>query len=279
MKYNYIVEGNSEQALKTIPSNFIDIVITSPPYNVAHDYDNYNDNLDVDKYWEIMKEIFAEIFRVLKEDGRICLNVPFAIKNRKTKKVSFLASKYAELLNNLGFNDFEWITWHKGKNINHFQGNNTAWGSWKSPSSPSFRPMGEVVLVFYKNKKRMIRAKDAIDINAEEFKNWTKNVWYFDEKQELYYENLITVPNNASKKNHPAPYPRELIKRLLKMYSYKDSIVLDPFNGIGTTSIMSEKLGRKFIGIDQSKLYCDLAYEKLNKDNTKRVTIDNFFRI
>src|SRR5690625_4251534 len=126
MKYNYIIEGDSIDILKKIDANSIDIVITSPPYNAAHDYDVYNDNLDETLYLSKMREIFTEVYRVLKKDGRICLNAPFAIKNRKSKKVSFLTHKYAGLLNDIGFKDFEWITWHKGRNINHFQGNNTA---------------------------------------------------------------------------------------------------------------------------------------------------------
>lgn len=277
LEYNYIIEGNSESVLKELPSNFVDIVITSPPYNVAHNYDNFDDNMKSDEYWLLMKDIFNEIYRVLKSDGRICLNVPFAIKNRESKKVAFLATKFAGMLNEIGFDDFEWITWHKGRSIDHFQGNNTAWGSWKSPSSPSFRPMGEAVLVFYKSEKRMVRDKENIDISGDEFKNWTKNVWYFDEEESKEYKGLLTIPNNASKKIHPAPYPDELVERLLKMYSYKEAIVLDPFNGIGTTSFVSEKLNRSFIGIEQSKIYCDLAAQRVGKKTTKRLSFDPAF--
>lgn len=274
MKKNYIIEGDSLEVLKQFPKSIVDIVITSPPYNVAHDYDNYDDNMDEKEYMELMTNVFREIYRVLTDDGRVCINVPFAIKNRETKKVSFLASKFAEIMNEIGFKDFEWITWHKGRNINHFQGNNTAWGSWKSPSSPSFRPMGEAVMVFYKKEKRMVRSKDTIDISGDEFKNWTKNVWYFDEDDEVIYEGVMTIPNNASKKNHPAPFPVELIERLLKLYSYEGSLVLDPFNGIGTTSVACQQNGRRFIGIDQSKLYTDLSKKRLNEDKTIRMTYD-----
>lgn len=275
MELSYIIEGNSLDVLKQLEDESIDIVITSPPYNAAHEYDEYNDNLDKSIYIETMKDIFTEVYRVLKKDGRICLNVPFAIKNRDTKEVSFLSHMYAGLLNDLGFNDFEWITWHKGKNKNHFQGNNTAWGSWKSPSCPSFRPMGEAVMVFFKEERRMVRDKEDIDITGDEFKEWTKNLWYFDEEEELIYENIIMEPNTANKKEHPAPYPVALVERLLKLYSYEGAVVLDPFNGTGTTSVASQKLNRRFIGIDLSKKYCDLAMSRLKSENVKRVTIDS----
>ncbi|MGN8587084.1 UNVERIFIED_CONTAM: site-specific DNA-methyltransferase, partial [Campylobacter jejuni] len=93
-------------------------------------------------------------FRVLKNGGRICVNVPFAVKNKENKQVRFLAIYITQILNEIGFSEFELITWHKGKDIKHFQGNNTAWGSWKNPSCPSFRPLGESVLVFFKGDRR-----------------------------------------------------------------------------------------------------------------------------
>lgn len=263
MYLNTIIEGDSLHVMKEIPENYVDIIITSPPYNAAHNYDKYNDNKEFNEYIENMTQIFKECYRVLKKGGRICVNVPFAIKNKKTKEVYFISHHIASMLNNIGFVDFEWITWHKGKNMSHFQGNNTAWGSWKSPSCPSFRPLGEAVMVFYKEEKTHRGSKDKIDITGEEFKEWTKNTWYFNEDNNCVYEGLMCVPNDAKKSDHPAPYPTELVERLLKLYSYKEDIVLDPFNGIGTTTYAAEKLDRKYIGIELSKKYCDLAFDRL----------------
>lgn len=271
MKFNTIIEGDSLQVLKELQANSIDIIITSPPYNAAHNYDNYDDNKDFNNYLKNMKAIFCETYRVLRKGGRICVNVPFAIKNKKTKKVTFIAHHIASILNEIGYIDFEWITWHKGKNMNHFQGNNTAWGSWKSPSCPSFRPLGEAVLVFYKEEKRHVGSSNKIDITGEEFKDWTKNTWYFNELDNNVYENLICVSNDAKKKEHPAPFPTELVERLLKLYSYQDEIVLDPFNGIGTTTLAAEQTNRKFIGIDLSKKYCDIACSRLKNEYTHLV--------
>lgn len=265
MKLDAIIEGDSLLVLNEVPSDYIDIIITSPPYNAAHSYDNYNDNRKFSEYLQNMGEIFKQCYRVLKDGGRICVNVPFAIKNKETKDVTFISHHIAMLLNEIGFNDFEWITWHKGKNMNHFQGNNTAWGSWKSPSCPSFRPLGEAVMVFYKGSKQHKGDKDKIDITGEEFKEWTKNTWYFNETDNNYYEDLMCIPNDAKKSDHPAPYPNGLVERLLKLYSYQDDIVLDPFNGIGTTTYVSEQLGRRYIGIELSKKYCDIAMSRLTR--------------
>jgi len=259
---NSIINGKSEEVLKLLPSGSIDLVITSPPYNVDHKYDTYNDNLKEEEYFLFIKDVFLEIYRVLKDDGRICVNVPFAIKNMSTKRVSFLAPKITQILNEIGFNDFEMITWHKGKNINHFQGNNTAWGSWKSPSTPNFRPMGEAILVFYKKERSHKGNKENIDITGEEFKDWTKNSWYV-ENSDYYYDDIITVANTKKSADHPATFPTELVERLIKVYSYKEDVILDPFNGLGATTFCANKLSRKFVGIEISKKYCEVARSRI----------------
>lgn len=274
MKTNTIIEGDSLLVLKDFPSNSIDIIITSPPYNAAHNYDNYNDNREFNQYLQNMGEIFTECYRVLKSGGRICVNVPFAIKNKETKNVIFLAHNIANILQNLGFINFELISWHKGRSLTHFQGNNTAWGSWKSPSCPSFRPLSESVLVFCKESLQHKGNKENIDISGEEFKEWTKNTWYFNEETNNEFENIICVPNGSSKKEHPAPYPIELVERLLKIYSYKDDVILDPFNGIGTTTLAASMLNRKYIGIDLSKKYCDIAANRIIENKPFRIVYD-----
>ncbi len=268
-----ILNGDSLYILKShIEDNFVDIIITSPPYNVAHKYENYNDDLNFESYLKSMHDIFKECYRVLKEDGRICVNVPFAVKNRDSKEVRFLSIYITQILNEIGFKEFELITWHKGKDVKHFQGNNTAWGSWKSPSCPSFRPLGEAILVFYKENKTHKASGELVDITSQEFKEWTKNIWYFDQDNNQGFENVLCVSNNAKKDLHPAPYPEELIERLLKIYSYQNDIVLDPFNGTGTTTYVASRLNRQFIGIELSSKYCKIALERLQK-NTDLHTI------
>lgn len=262
MKVNYIECGDSTDLLKKIKANTVDIIITSPPYNAGHHYENYDDNLQIKEYEKFLKNILKQSYRVLKDDGRLCINIPFAIKNMKTKDVYFISSKVAGICDSIGFKSFEFICWHKGKTISHFQGNNTAWGSWKSPSCPNFRPLGEAVLVYYKKNKKHTGDKKNIDIEADEFKDWTKNMWYFDETN----SNVLFASNNAKKTLHPAPYPEELITRLLKLYSYKNDLVLDPFNGTGTSTYVAKKLERNYIGFDLSEVYCKIAKERLEDD-------------
>lgn len=262
IKYDYIACGDSYELLKKVKSNTVDMIVTSPPYNAGHHYENYDDNLESKEYEMFLKRILKQSYRVLKDDGRLCINIPFAIKNMITKNVYFIAAQVSGICDKIGYKSFEFISWHKGSSINHFQGNNTAWGSWKSPSCPNFRPMGEAVLVFYKKEKSHKGNKEDIDITADEFKNWTKNMWYFNESN----SSVLFASNNAKKSIHPAPFPEELVERLIKLYSYKNDVVLDPFNGIGTTCYIAKKLGRHYIGFDLSKVYCDIAKERLEND-------------
>ncbi|SET37557.1 site-specific DNA-methyltransferase (adenine-specific) [Natronincola peptidivorans] len=261
--WNKLYNGDALEVLRTLPSASLQFAVTSPPYNAAHNYDGYDDNLEWEKYKDFLRDVITEIHRILVKGGRFAINVPFAVKNKKTKKVRFLATMIAGLCEELAFIEFEFITWHKGKDINHFQGNNTAWGSWKSPSNPVFRPLGEVVMVFSKEQTKLEGDKEKIDIEAEEFKNWTKNLWYINE--EHGYENLMCIANNQNKKEHPCPYPEELVRRLLKLYTYKDNIILDPFNGIGTTTKVAKEMDRRFIGIEQSLEYCHIAAKSMGE--------------
>lgn len=260
---NKIICGDALQILRTIPDGSIHLVITSPPYNAGHNYENYDDTKEWEDYYTYMGKVMNEIFRILVDGGRLCLNVPFAVKNKNTKEIKFLAVEFQRLCHEAGFSDFEMILWHKGRNENHFQGNNTAWGSWKSPSMPNMRPVGEPIMIFYKNSPKLEGDKSAIDITAEEFKEWTKNVWYIPSTEMPVW----FIPNTSKKENHPCPYPEELVERLIKLYSYKDNIILDPFNGIGTTTAVAKKLSRKYIGIDISPSYCKIAKERTENKN------------
>jgi len=277
--YNKIYEGDALYWLKKIPDDTIHLIVTSPPYNAGHNYDNYNDTLEWNEYKKFLKDILYECYRILVKGGRLAINVPFAVKNKKTKEVRFLATTIASICEEIGFKEFEFITWHKGKDKNHFQGNNTAWGSWKSPSNPVFRPLGEVIMVFAKEQTKLIGDKENIDLTAEEFKEWTKNIWYLEDeekhKDEKNFENVWFIVNNQKKEKHPCPFPEELVKRIIKLYSYKGNIVLDPFNGIGTTTKVAFELERKFIGIDLSKTYCEIARKKIEYLQQNNSSFDN----
>ena len=243
--------GDALGVLRTLPDASVHLAVTSPPYNAAMGYDGYDDDRPLGQFLEFLRDVFAETRRVLVSGGRLAVNAPNAVKNRRSKAIHYLSPRIAVMLEELGYLPREWITWHKGRGPLHFQGNNTAWGSWRSPANNTFRPLSEAIIVVSKDTYRLDGDPSLADITGEEFKAWTKNVWY--------------MPNYASKKEHPAPFPLELPTRLIKLYTYRGNVVLDMFNGTGSTTTAAKQLGRHFIGIDRAAKYCRMARKALKE--------------
>lgn len=241
---NKIIQGDSEQILKELPSNCIDLVFTSPPYNFDMAYESTEDNTDWPLYFGQIFKIFNECIRVLKYGGRIVVNI----------QPSF--SDYVPTHHIIGDyfmkNKMIWkgeIIWNK----NNYNCPYTCWGSWKSPSSPYLKYQWEFLEVFCKGSIRKDGNTDDIDITAEDFKKLVTARWD------------IAPEKGMSKYGHPAMFPKKLAANVLQLFSFKNDIVLDPFNGAGTTTCMAKALGRKYIGIDISEEYCRTAEERLSQ--------------
>jgi site-specific DNA-methyltransferase (adenine-specific) len=137
------------------------------------------------------------------------------------------------------------IVWNEG-NISR----RTAWGSWLSASAPFVIAPVELIVVFYKDEWKKTNGSKISDVTKEEFMNWTNGLWTF---------------NGESKKRigHPAPFPLELPYRCIKLFSYVDDIVFEPFCGSGTTLIVAENTNRKSVGVEIDEKYCQLAKERI----------------
>ncbi len=240
---NKIHCADSLDIIKKFPDNCIDIVLTSPPYNFGINYENTNDVNIWEDYFNKLFNIFRECARVLKDSGRIIINVQPMFSD-------YIPTHH--LISNFFLK--EGLIW-KGEIIwekNNYNCKYCTWGSWKSPSSPYLKYSWEFVEIFCKNSLKKEGDKNNVDIDSEEFKKWVYGKW------------SIAPERNMKKYQHDAMFPEELVKRLLKLFSYKNDIVLDPFNGAGTTTKVAKQLNRKFIGIDISEEYCKTAEDRLN---------------
>jgi len=239
---NQIIIGDSETIINKIPDNSVDLVLTSPPYNFGLDYDKNQDYHYWGNYFSKLFKIFKECIRVTKYGGRIIINVQplfsdyipthHIISNFFVKEKLIWKSE---------------ILWEK----NNYNCKYTAWGSWKSPSNPYLKYTWEFIEVFCKGDLKKNGDKENIDISADEFKKWVVAKW------------SIAPERNMKDYGHPAMFPEELVERVLKLFSYKGDIILDPFNGVGTTTVVAKKLNRKYIGIDISDEYCKVAQKRI----------------
>lgn len=241
----------NEDCLTTIsrmPENFIDLVITSPPYNVdlgnnkyhKKPYDLYNDNKDHKEYIAWLKRIFSAIYDKTCVGGRCCIN----IGDGKNGAVP-TSSDIIQFMKEIKYIPLTHIIWDKSQ-----VGNRTSWGSFLSPSCPSFPTPFEHILVFCKGDRKL-QKKGQTDLTKEEFIDWSLALWKFapQTKQAAF--------------GHNAMFPEELPKRCMKMFSWVGALVYDPFIGSGTTAKVAVMNNRNYVGSDISNEYCESARSRV----------------
>lgn len=235
----------SSENMKQLPDNSVHLMVTSPPYNVGKEYDN---DLSIDEYRAMLINVWRETHRVLVDGGRACIN----IANIGRKPYIALNTLIGADMNDLGFLMRGEIIWNKAASA----GGSCAWGSWKSPSNPVLRDTHEYIMIFCKNefgRNKVDKSKKEATITRDEFLEYTKSIWTFNTE-------------SAKRVKHAAPFPLELPRRLIQLYTYKNDIVLDPFMGSGTTAIAAAKSERNYIGYELSKKYIDICESRIKKE-------------
>ena len=229
----------SSEQMSEIPDSSIHLMVTSPPYNAKKEYD---DDLSLDEYRELLRAVFAETYKKLVTGGRACIN----IANLGRKPYIPLHSCIIEDMLDIGYYMRGEIIWDKAASA----GSSTAWGSWLSAANPVLRDVHEYILVFSKDSFSRQRNDKENSICKEDFLEWTKSVW--------------TFPSVSAKRiGHPAPFPEELPHRLIQLYTFVGDVVLDPFCGSGTTCLSAVKAGRHYVGYDIEGEYIKLANERI----------------
>ena len=228
--------------IDAIGEDSVDLIVTSPPYDVDIKYQDYDDNVPYGQYLEFTAKWLSKIRQLAKPDGRLCLNIPLD-KNKGGQQS--VCADITTIAKQVGWKYHSTIIWNE-QNISR----RTAWGSWMSASAPYVIAPVEAILIMYKNKWEKAR-KGKSDITRDEFIQWTNGVWNFSGE-------------NKRKVGHPAPFPVELPKRCIRLFSFQREVVLDPFLGSGTTLVACRETDRVGIGVEINRNYCRLAVRRLN---------------
>lgn len=229
----------SSTDMSAIPDASVHLMVTSPPYNAKKEYD---DDLTLVEYRELLYAVLAETHKKLVTGGRACIN----IANLGRKPYIPLHSYIIEDMLAIGYHMRGEIIWNKASSA----GSSTAWGSWQSAANPVLRDVHEYILVFSKDSFSRKRNEKENSIRKEDFLTWTKSVWTFSSV-------------SAKRIGHPAPFPEELPHRLIQLYTFVGDVVLDPFCGSGTTCLSALKSERHYIGYDIEEKYIELATERI----------------
>jgi site-specific DNA-methyltransferase (adenine-specific) len=233
-----IVPHTSED-MAELPAACVHLMVTSPPYNAGKEYDQ---DLTLDEYRALLRRVFAETYRVLVSGGRACINVA----NLGRKPYLPLHAFIIQDMLDIGFQMRGEIIWDKGSSAS----SSTAWGSWRSAANPVLRDVHEYVLVFSKEAFARKAGGRRSTISRDDFLEWTRSVWSFPAA-------------SARKIGHPAPFPEELPRRLIDLYTFRGDTVLDPFCGAGTSCVAALNLGRHYIGYEIEPEYVRLAERRL----------------
>jgi site-specific DNA-methyltransferase (adenine-specific) len=221
---------------QSIKENFVDLIITSPPYNVDIKYNSYNDTMSYDDYLSFTREWLNRCYKFIKNDGRFCLNIPLD-KNKGGQQS--VCADITTIAKQIGFKYHSTIIWNE-QNISR----RTAWGSWLSATAPYVIAPVEVIVVLYKKEWKKTSGSRKSDITKKEFMEWTNGVWNFSGE-------------SKKKVGHPAPFPVELPRRCIKLFSFVGDTILDPFLGSGSTLLACLETGRKGIGVGLNKNICE----------------------
>lgn len=257
--------------MNEMPEKSVDLIVTSPPYGVGIDYDSWDDDKYFDEYMRFTREWLSAAYRVLRDDGRIAVNIPYEINRQKKGGRIYFSSEVWQVMKQLGFGffgivDLEESSPHRSKT--------TAWGSWMSPSAPYIYNPKECVILAYKNvSKKQVKGTPQWEgeyqmVPNEKIEGEFRKKLVYDEKDKKDFMSLVFGQWNYfadTQQKTKATFSLDIPYRAIKILSYKEDVVFDPFNGSGTTCLAAEMLGRPWLGCDISSNYVKVAKERLKE--------------
>jgi site-specific DNA-methyltransferase (adenine-specific) len=266
---NTIINGDCREVMSKMDEGCIDLIVTSCPYGVGIQYDIHNDDMIIDEYLKFTEEWLTESYKVLKDDGRIALNIPYEINRQDKGGRIFVVSEIWQIMKKIGFKFFGIVDLEEDS---PHRSRTTAWGSWMSPSAPYIYNPKECVILAYKKThvKKIKGTPQWIGENAQVpdkddptlFKNKTL---YRDEDKKEFMELVFGQWKylNDSRPLTKATFSMDIPSKAIKILSYKGDVIMDPFMGSGTTALSAEFLGRKWVGIEISPNYIEIANKRI----------------
>jgi len=248
---NQIHHTDVLDGMRMIPDASVTLVFTSPPYNLSIDYGSHEDNLKWAEYLDWLEKVWIECARVLRKGGRLAINIDSIVNHEADRETEYYRCVYADLVNQMrkidGMHFRTEICWYKQNTV----GRKTAWGSYRSPSNPVTRRNHEYILIWSKDQWQLPKVAHDSDLTGEEFQEWILSTWFIQ-------------PETKKMGGHPVPFPGKLVKAMIKMNSYPEDVVLDPFSGSGTTAYIAKHLERRYIGFDNHLEYVEYARRRIS---------------
>ena len=258
-----IINGDCVEVMKTMPEGSVDMVVTSPPYNANIKYDTYDDGRSMEDYWNFTKNWLSEAYRVLKDDGRIAVNVPIEMNVQERGGRILFNAEFWMMMKEVGFKFFGMVDLTEDSPHRVRQ---TAWGSWMSASAPYiYNPKECVILAYKKYSKKINKGESQWTgewIKTEEGK--MKQIFKDEDKKD--FMNLVFGRWEYfadTKSLTKATFSMDIPVKAIKILSYKNDIVLDPFMGSGTSAVAAETLDRRWVGIELSENYTEIARKRV----------------
>ena len=245
-----------------VPDSSVALVVTSPPYFAGKEYEETLGENGVPstylEYLELLHDVFKQCVQKLEPGGRIAINV--ANLGRRPYR-SLSADVIKILQDDLRLLLRGEIIWVKQRGSS----GSCAWGSFQRPGNPVLRDLTERVIIASKGRfDRAIPAKERARLGLPSESSMTRDD---------FMENTLDVweisPESATRIGHPAPFPIELVSRLIELYTYRDDLVLDPFIGSGTTAVAAIQTERHFVGYDLDESYIKLAESRIEEEHRR----------
>ncbi len=241
--------------MRDVPTASVQLVLTSPPYNVGKHYDAHNDAMEWREYLKLLRDVWRECQRVLVSGGRVVI----VVANTGRSPYRDLRGAITRQLERMGLLHRGEVIWHKGASANL----GIKVGTWQSAHNPILRDVHEYILFFSKERYDLPTARGET-IERDEFLKATQSVW------EIPTERGTRIIIGGRMVKHPCPFPRVLAKRVIKFLTQEADTVLDPFCGSGTTALAAMETRRRFIGYDISADYVALARRRIENARLPR---------